>query len=120
MTQVQVAQALEALMVLMGQNGHVAPKAKAKKQAKPAKMTKAEYLAAKDARILAGFKRKKIEGVVLMDRDDLTKQFNVRPWKGWAERGQIVKAGEKGVEGLFHVSQTREMTEDEVLKFAEK
>lgn len=62
--------------------------------------------AKKDASILRTFKKRGFKDVVLMDRDDPTKPFNVRPYKGWLAVGRQVKAGAKSVKGLFHISQT--------------
>src|SRR5262249_6452165 len=44
--------------------------------------------------------------VTLKDRSDPNKPFDVRPFKGWLEQGRIVRKGQKGVAGLFHVTQT--------------
>lgn len=80
---------------------------------------KAKFLADKDQRILKGFAKKGIANVVLMDRNDKSKDFNVRPFgkpakdgmpaTGWLAQGRIVKKGEHGVQGLFHVSQTEDL-----------
>lgn len=89
-------------------------------QPKAAKKSKGELLSAKDKALIAGFKKKGITNVVLMDRTDPSKEFNVRPFgkvakddqpaKGWIAQGRIVKKGEHGVQGLFHVDQTEELT----------
>jgi hypothetical protein len=63
-------------------------------------------LASKDAQLVAAFKRKGFADVVLMDRSDKSKPFNVRPFKGWIAQGRIVRKGSKDVRGLFHVTQT--------------
>lgn len=86
------------------------------KPAKQAKRTKAEMLAAKDRAIKATFTKRGIKDVVLMDRNDPTAEFNVRPYgrpatddqpaTGWLAEGRQVKKGEKSVRGLFHISQT--------------
>ena len=65
----------------------------------------ATSLAAKDQRIVNAFARKGFS-VTLMDRNDPTKPFDVRPFKGWLDQGRIVRKGQKGVKGLFHVTQT--------------
>jgi hypothetical protein len=62
--------------------------------------------AAKDAQIRAAFKRKGFNDVVLMDRADPSKAFNVKPFKLWLNEGRIVRRGQKSVRGLFHVHQT--------------
>lgn len=88
--------------------------------AKPVKRTKADMLKAKDAKLKASFTRRGFKDVVLMDRNDLTKPFNVRPFgrpakdgqpaSGWLGQGRIVKKGEtSGGTGLFHISQTEEI-----------
>jgi hypothetical protein len=62
-------------------------------------------LASKDARIVAAFSKRGFK-VTLMDRNDPAKPFDVRPFKGWLDQGRIVRKGQKGVKGLFHVDQT--------------
>ena len=62
-------------------------------------------LASKDARIVAAFARKGFK-VTLMDRNDPKAPFDVRPFKGWLDQGRIVRKGQKGVKGLFHITQT--------------
>jgi len=62
-------------------------------------------LASKDAPIVAAFAKRGFK-VTLMDRNDPTKPFDVRPFKGWLEVGRVVRKGQKGVRGLFCVSQT--------------
>lgn len=76
---------------------------------KPA-VSRSDRLAAKDEAITRGFARKGIK-VTLMDRADPSKEFDVRPFKGWYERGRVVRKGERGVRGLFHVSQTQPLEE---------
>ena len=85
------------LKALLGKNGD-----------KP-KQSKAQMLASKDKRIVAAFARKGIKNVVLMDRTDPNAPFNVKPYKVWLAEGRIVRKGEHGAEGLFHVSQTDEV-----------
>jgi hypothetical protein len=60
---------------------------------------------AKDNRIRHSFKRKGFN-VTLMDRNDPNKPYDVRPFKGWLAQGRIVRKGQKGVMGLFHITQT--------------
>jgi hypothetical protein len=62
-------------------------------------------LAAKDQRILNAFTRKGFKDVVLMDRNDSSKSFNVRPFKAWVDQGYVPRKGSKSVAGLFHISQ---------------
>jgi hypothetical protein len=66
-------------------------------------------LEARDRSIVAGFKRRGIADVVLMDRADKSKPFNVKPFRAWLEQGRQVRKGEKSIKGLFHVSQTSEL-----------
>ena len=68
-----------------------------------------DKLAQRDASIRAGFKRRGIADVVLMDRADKSKPFNVKPFRAWLEQGRQVRKGEKSIKGLFHVSQTSEL-----------
>jgi len=105
MTQAQIVKALQGnpqLMAALGLN-------QLKKDGKAVKRTKAEMLAAKDKAIRSTFTKRGVKDVVLMDRTDPTKAFNVRPYKGWLEQGRRVRKGEKAVRGLFHVSQTDEV-----------
>ena len=62
-------------------------------------------LAAKDQRIVNAFAKKGFK-VTLMDRNDPKAPFDVRPFKGWLDQGRIVRKGQKGVKGLFHITQT--------------
>ena len=41
-----------------------------------------------------------------MLRNDPKAPFDVRPFKGWLDQGRIVRKGQKGVRGLFHITQT--------------
>jgi hypothetical protein len=45
------------------------------------KATSADRLAHKDRALIAGFKRKGFADVILMDRTDPTKPFNVKPFQ---------------------------------------
>jgi hypothetical protein len=78
--------------------------------AKPASISApGNSLEQKDRSLVAGFKRRGITDVVLMDRADKSKPFNIKPFKAWLEQGRMVKKGEKSIKGLFHVSQTSEL-----------
>ena len=41
-----------------------------------------------------------------MNRADPKAEFNVRPFKQWLEQGRMVRKGQHGIRGLFHVTQT--------------
>jgi hypothetical protein len=60
----------------------------------------------KDRHLVNSFTRRGFKDVVLMDRNDPTKAFNVKPFKAWVKEGRIVRKGERGVRGLFHITQT--------------
>jgi hypothetical protein len=60
----------------------------------------------KDRQLLNTFARRGFKDVVLMDRSDKSKPFNIKPYKLWLAEGRIVRRGEKGVRGLFHITQT--------------
>ena len=62
-------------------------------------------LAAKDAQIVAAFKRRGFS-VTLKDRANPDAPHNVKPFKLWLDAGRVVRKGQKGVKGLFHVDQT--------------
>lgn len=75
--------------------------------------SKSARLATKDQKILRGFARKGIKNVVLMDRSDKAKPYNVKPFKVWFAEGLVVKRGEHGVQGLFHVSQVEPLKKEQ-------
>jgi hypothetical protein len=62
----------------------------------------------KDKALVNGFRRKGIplDQIVLMDRTDRSKPYTIKPFKQWMAEGRMVRRGEHGVRGLFHVSQT--------------
>ena len=62
-------------------------------------------LASKDAQIVAAFKRRGFDAH-LMDRNDPKVPFDVRPYKGWLQVGRVVRKGQRGIRGLFHLTQT--------------
>jgi hypothetical protein len=62
--------------------------------------------AAKDRQLVNTFARRGFKDVVLMDRSDKSKPYNIRPYKAWIELGRVVRRGERGVRGLFHITQT--------------
>ena len=101
MTQVQLEKLVSAIVSkAVAAQGVSEPKAK---------RTKAEMLAAKDRSIKATFTKRGVKDVVLMDRTDPTKPFNVKPYKAWIAEGRQVRSKEKSVRGLFHISQTDEI-----------
>jgi hypothetical protein len=63
-------------------------------------------LASKDARIAAAFARRGFKDAVLKDRANPDKPYTVRPFQGWLAEGRIVRRGQKGVMGLFDITQT--------------
>ena len=65
--------------------------------------------AKKDAKLRRAFARKGIKDVTLIDRNDPSKTFDVKPFKAWVAEGRMVRKGEHGVRGLFHISQTSEI-----------
>lgn len=99
---VAVARALSAM------NNTPAPvmKPKAKKVVADGPKAQKINLVQKDKKILAGFAKLGIKDVVLMDRNNKQKPFNVKPFQAWKADGRIVRKGQHGVMGLFHVSQT--------------
>src|SRR5262249_17932153 len=62
-------------------------------------------LASKDARIAAAFARRGFK-VTLKDRANPDAPFDVKPFKAWLSESRIVRKGQRGVAGLFHLSQT--------------
>ena len=63
-------------------------------------------LAAKDQRILNAFLKRGFKDTVLRDRANPDAPHNVKPFKLWLDAGRVVRKGQKGVKGLFHVDQT--------------
>src|SRR5215469_8390008 len=55
-------------------------------------------LAAKDQRIVNAFAKRGFK-VTLMDRNDKSKPFDVKPFKGWLADGRVVRKGQRGVRG---------------------
>ena len=99
--QTQLAQIVSAVIQALQVQGSTG--------AKPASISApVDTLAQKDRALIAGFKRKGIpaDQIVLMDRANPAKPFNVKPFKAWLEQGQQVRRGEKSIQGLFHQSQT--------------
>jgi hypothetical protein len=92
-----VAAVLNVLKVQGAASKDAAPQAKA-----------GNSLEAKDRALIAGFKRKGIpvDQIVLMDRNDKSKPYSIKPYRAWMAEGRQVRKGEKGIRGLFHQSQT--------------
>jgi len=59
----------------------------------------------KDRALLSAFSRRGFK-VTLMDRNDPNKPYDVKPYRIWLAEGRVVRRGERGVKGLFHISQT--------------
>jgi hypothetical protein len=87
----------------------LANQASSKPSTKVAVEDKNAKFATKDASLKRTFTRRGIKDVTLLDRNDPTKPFNVKPYKAWQAEGRLVKKGEHGVKGLFHISQTAEV-----------
>ena len=92
-----VAAVLNVLKVQGAASKDAAPQAKA-----------GNSLEQKDKALVNGFRRKGIplDQIVLMDRNDKSKPFSIKPFKLWLQEGRMVRKGERGVRGLFHISQT--------------
>jgi hypothetical protein len=99
LNQVQLAQIVSAVLAALNTSNSSAPKA-------ASISTQGNSLEARDRGIISGFKRRGITDVVLMDRSDKSKPFNVKPYRDWLTAGRQVRKGQKGIRGLFHVSQT--------------
>jgi hypothetical protein len=95
--QAQLNQIVAAVIQALGNQPKAASASSAKPSFDPAD---------KDRRILATFKKRGFTNVVLMDRSNPKADFNVRPFKAWLAQGRIVRRGQKSVMGLFHVTQT--------------
>jgi hypothetical protein len=101
LTQEQLAALIANVVSQVMQGQSAAPKA-------PAISSPVDRLAQKDRSLVAGLRRKGIKeaDIKLMNRADPKAEFNVRPFKGWLELGRQVRKGERGIRGLFHISQT--------------
>jgi hypothetical protein len=86
------------------QGQSTAPKSSPKFLPKGSKVTPSD-LASKDATLVSSFHRRGFKGVVLMDRADPSKPYNIKPSKAWLAEGCIVRKGQKGARGLFHITQ---------------
>ena len=101
LNEVQLAQIVGAVLKALQTQGA------ASKDAAPVARV-GNSLEQKDKALINGFRRKGIPlaEIVLMDRSDKSKPFTIKPFKAWMEQGRMVRKGERGVRGLFHVSQT--------------
>lgn len=99
MTQTQVEKLVSSIVTkaLAAQAGQIA---------KTTPKSLDERLAAKDKAIRSTFTKRGFKDVVLLDRTDPKKPFNVKPFKAWLAEGRVVRKGEKSVKGLFHITQT--------------
>ncbi len=106
LTQEQLAALIANVVSQVMQGQSAAPKAaSAKFLPKGAKAAPVD-LASKDAAIVNAFHRKGFKDVQLMDRSNPKAAFNVKPFKAWLAEGRIVRRGQRGVRGLFHITQT--------------
>jgi hypothetical protein len=101
LNEVQLAQIVGAVLKALQTQGA------ASKDAAPVARV-GNSLEAKDKALVNGFRRKGIplDQIVLMDRNDKSKPFTIKPFKQWMAEGRMVRRGEHGVRGLFHISQT--------------
>ena len=99
LNEVQLAQIVSAVISALQVQG-AAPKGAAAQAKQPMD------LASKDRSLVNTFARRGFKNVVLMDRADKSKPFNVKPYKLWLAEGRVVRRGEKSTRGLFHISQT--------------
>jgi hypothetical protein len=102
LNEVQLAQIVGAVLKALQTQGAASPK--------PAQQYRNSFgrfdPIAKDRALLSAFSRRGFKDVVLMDRSDKSKPFNIKPYKAWLAEGRVVRRGERGVKGLFHISQT--------------
>src|SRR6516165_1386966 len=100
LTQEQLAALIANVVSQVMQVQSAAPKGAAPQAKQPMD------LASKDRSLVNTFTRRGFKDVVLMDRSDKSKPYNIRPYKAWIELGRVVRRGERGVRGLFHIDQT--------------
>jgi hypothetical protein len=101
----QLTQIVAAVLASLGQGQPAAPKASSRFLPKGTRAAPSD-LAAKDAALINAFHRKGFKDVVLLDRTDPSKPHNIKPYKLWIAEGRVVRRGQKGVRGLFHITQT--------------
>jgi hypothetical protein len=114
MTNTQLAQIVQAVAAIVGTDLGKAKPAKRKYPAVKAHVpykakgtadvdAKTERQMRRLAKIAKGFKRLGVD----VTFDKTTGRFNnVKPYKLWLAEGRIVRKGQHGVSGMFHVSQT--------------
>jgi hypothetical protein len=102
--QTELAQIVSAVIQAL-KVGDTAPKA-------ASISTPGNSLEVKDRSLIAGFKRRGIpvDQIKLMDRSNPKAEFNVKPFKLWMQEGRMVRKGQHGIKGLFHISQTDVIT----------
>jgi hypothetical protein len=108
MTNTEIATITAAVIAAL--NGSKARKYPAVKPAKAyaPKLSKAEVSPSADrslkrrASVARGFARK---GIKVTFVNETGRFDNVKPYKVWLGEGRIVRRGEHGVKGLFHISQ---------------
>ena len=109
MAQLDLFQMLQ-LMQQLGITPNVSSGRKAKAKVAGPKIAKGDF-SARDAAIKGAFTRKGFTDVTLVSRNadgtpDFTKPYNVKPFKAWVQDGRVVRKGQHGVKGLFHITQT--------------
>jgi len=99
--QTTLNQIVAAVLQALGNTSTASPKA-------PAVSQPANSLEAKDKALVNGFRRRGIplDQIVLMDRNDRSKPHTIKPFKQWMAEGRMVRKGQHGIRGLFHISQT--------------
>jgi hypothetical protein len=58
------------------------------------------------ASVARGFNAKGIKNSEIVFRVDGSNAHNIRTYRGWQAEGRVVRKGQHGVRGMFHVSQT--------------
>ena len=102
LTQEQLAALIANVVGQVMQGQSAAPKASSHFLPKGSKAAPTD-LASKDAQLVAAFARKGFK-VTLKDRANPDAPYDVRPFKGWLEQGRIVRKGQRGIRGLFHIT----------------
>jgi hypothetical protein len=106
LTHDQLAQLIASVVSQVMQGQNATPKASSPRFLPRGEKAAPSDLASKDAALINAFHRKGFKDVVLMDRTDPAKPFNIKPFKAWLSDGRIVRKGQRGIRGLFHVTQT--------------
>jgi hypothetical protein len=106
LTKDELASLIASVVTQVMQGQSATPKTSSSKFLAKGEKADAADLASRDQSILNAFHRKGFKDVVLINRANPSAPFNVKPYKAWLAEGRVVRKGQHGVKGLFHIHQT--------------